>query len=550
MPSVVVIAPLVFPLLGAAAITALGLAGIDIGRALASVAVLASLISLLVVWVSVRTTQELVLGQLGFGSSLDVRIDAVAFVFGLLITAPAAILLRLQKRTWQEAALSTLMVAAALGAIEAGDIVLTAIAGGTAATLAVVLLETEDPAAHRPSWAILLAAWLALAWVGVILQVRGGTAVYSAVPVSAVTPAVFALIAAAALLASGLFPWRTWPTQLWSRPKFSAAGVTVSALFPLGLYLLVRAYELGDGRYPHVAFNALLGVAGLAVALASALRAQAAADRRGFLAHVVPGFGGFALMSIAMGTPLGLVAGLTTLVTAAVLIACISLLPEGANLGFLVTIAAAVGLPPGLAFGSRVLGIESTFEAGDFFGLIGVAGAVTWAVWMVGAARAIGLPKAAAEAGNQAVALFATGFALLTIAAGPALATIQVGLANPVVAEVMPAGVGALGGRLSTVVTTSTVLPVLTLFLPLLLIAVLGYALAGAQRLRSGSRPAVLSTPSSQTWTRLAETARAARVPEQYRSLIDVAGLEAAAVSGRPLLWLGALVALAFAVTR
>jgi hypothetical protein len=299
-----------------------------------------------------------------------------------------------------------------------------------------------------------------------------------------------------------------------------------------------------------VAFNALLGVAGLAVALASALRAQAAVDRRGFLANVVPGFGGFALMSIAMGTPLGLVAGLTMLLTAAALIACISLLPEGANLGFLVTVAAAVGLPPGVAFGSRVLGIESTFEAGDLFGLIGVAGAVIWAVWMVGAARAIGLPKAAAEAGTQALALFATGIALVTIAAGPALATIQFGLANPVAAEVMPAGVGALGGRLSTVVTTSTVLPVLTLFLPLLLIGVLGYALAGAPRIRSESRAALLSMPSSQMWTRLAETARAARVPEQYRSLIDVAALEAAAVSGRPLLWLGALVALAFAVTR
>jgi hypothetical protein len=550
MPSAVVLAPLLFPLLAAGVITALGLAGIDVGRPVASIGVLGSLAALVAIWVSVRTTQELVLGPLGFGSALDVRIDAVAFVFGLLITAPAAILLRLQERTWQEAALATLCVASAVAAIEAGGIVLTAIAGGTAATLAVVLLETEDPTAHRPSWAILLAAWLALAWVGVILQVRGGTAIYSAVPVSAVTPPVFALLAVAALLASGLFPWRTWPTQLWFRPRFTAAGVTVASLFPLGFYLLVRAYELGDGRYPQPAFSPLLGLTGLAVAIAAALRAQAAVDRRGFLAHVIPGFGGFALMSIALGTALGLVAGLTMLLTAAALIPCISLRPERTNLGFLVTVAAAAGLPPGLAFGSRVLGIESTFEAGDFFGLIGVAGVATWAIWMVGSARAIGLAAAAVEVDDQALAPFAAAIALLTICAGPALATIQYGLANPVAAEVMQATAGSLGGRLSTVVTTSSVLPVLTLFLPLLLIAVVGYAAVGTAQIRTESRPSLLSLPAPRLWQRLGETARAARMPEQYRSLVNVAGLEAAAVSGRPLLWLGALVALGFAVTR
>src|SRR5437870_2462335 len=94
------------------------------------------------------------------------------------------------------------------------------------------------------------AAFLALSWVGAILQVRGGTAVYSAVPVPALTVPIFMLLAAAALMASGLFPWRGWASQLWGRPSLRAAGIAVATLYPLGFYLLVRGYEVGDGRYP------------------------------------------------------------------------------------------------------------------------------------------------------------------------------------------------------------------------------------------------------------------------------------------------------------
>ena len=54
-------------------------------------------------------------------------------------------------------------------------------------------------------------------------------------------------------------------------------------------------------------FNAVLASWGVVVALGAALRAQAATTRRGFLGEVVPGMGGFALMMVALGTPLGLV---------------------------------------------------------------------------------------------------------------------------------------------------------------------------------------------------------------------------------------------------
>src|ERR1700704_629481 len=431
MPSIALLAPVVLPLVAAGIITAFGFGGFNLGPMAAGASAWAAMAALLVVWLAVRSTQELNLGPLGFGSSLQLRLDAVAFAFGLMVLVPAGVALTFQPRKWQEAAFGLLGVAAAIAAIEAGSVVLTALAGGTAATLAVIQLDAEDVRAPRPRWSILLAAWLALSWVGVILQVRGGTAAYAAVPSFALTVPAFALIAFAGLMASGLFPWRSWPVHVWSRPSLRAGGLVVATLYPLGFYLLVRAYELGDGRYPSVAFNAVLASWGVIVALGAAARAQSAANRREFLAEVIPGFGGFALMTLALGTPLGLGAGLITLAVAAGLTACLALLPDRAGPASLITIAAAIGLPPGLAFGARIVGIESTFEAGDFFGLIGVAGTVVWVLWMVAGARATGLPAGRGRPANETFPRVAMTVAALTLAAGPALAAIQAALANP-----------------------------------------------------------------------------------------------------------------------
>lgn len=550
MPSAVVVAPIALPLIAAAVIAAFGAAGITLGRAAAAAGAWSSVAALLAVWLPVRSSLELILGPLGYGSSLDLRIDGVSFAFGLMVALPAAVLLTLQPRTWQESAVSMLGVAASVAAVEAGGVVLTAVAGGTAATLAVVLLDTEDPRAPRPSWGLLLAGWLALGWVGVILQVGGGTAVYSAVPVSAVTGPVFMLLASAALLVSCLFPWRTWPAQLWARPSLRAAGITVATVYPLGFYLLVRAYELGAGRYPHPTFNVLLAVVGLVAAFAAAARAQAAATRREFLGEVIPGFGGFALMAIALGTPLSLVAGLIMLATASALVACLALLPDRTGIASVATIAAAVGLPPGIAFGSRVVGIEAAFEAGDFLGLLGVAGAAAWATWMVCGARAMGLPGGRGHPANETFPRVSMVIAALTLVAGPALAAIQLGFANPVAAEVMQTTAGTLTGGFTSVVTVSSVLPAVTLFTPLLVIGVLVYAATATATIRTQARPALFALPAAAMLDRLRATLRSATVPEQYRSVLNLRELELAATGGRPALWLTALIALAFAVTR
>lgn len=549
MPPLALLAPVALPLAAGGVTAALVLAGLKPGRAIAGAGAWGAVLALFVLWLPVRSTQELNLA-LGFGASLDLRLDGAAFAFGLVILVPAAVLLTLQPRSWQEGTVAALGVGAAILAVEAGGVLLTALAGGTAATLAVIQLDIEDIRAPRPPWGALLAAWLALSWAGAILQVVSGTAVYAAVPVSALTVPVFSLLAAAALMASGLFPWRGWAARLWSRPSLRAAGMAVATLYPLGFYLLVRAYELGDGRYPQPILGVALAWLGVLVALGVAVRAQAASTRREYLGEVIPGFGGFALMAIALGTPVGLVAGLVMLATVGVLAACLPLLPDRAGPASLLAIAAAVGLPPGLAFGARVLGLEATFEAGDFLGLIGIAGAATWVVSMVAAARAIGLPAGRGHAANETFPRIAMALAALILVAGPALPVIVSGFAIPAQAGVMQDVAGSLGGGLVSVNTVQTALPALTLFAPLLLLGAIAYGITGVFRARGQARPPVFPIPGAAAFGRLRDAVRSATVPEQYRSIVNPRALEMAAAGGRPLLWLAGLAALAFAVNR
>jgi hypothetical protein len=550
MPSIALLAPVVIPLATAGAIALCGVAGWKIDRIVLGVGSWGAILVLIALWAPVRATQELSLGQLGFGAPLHLRLDGVGFAFALMVMVPSAVLLTLQPRAWQEGTVAALGLAAAVLAVEAGGVLLTALAGGAAATLAVVQLDVEDPRASRPPWGMLLAAWLALSWVGTILQVRGGTADYGAVPVSALTVPVFMVLAAAALAASGLFPWRGWASQLWGRPALRAAGMSVATLYPLGFYLLVRAYDMGDGHYPQFWLQAVLAALGILVAFGAAARAQAATTRREYLGEVIPGLGGFALMGISLGTPLGLVAGLATLVVAAVLAACLPLLPDRARTASLVAIGAAAGLPPGLAFGVRVIGLEATFEAGNLLGLLGIAGAATWIVSIIGAARAIGLPAGRGHPASETAPRVAMGLAAATVVAGPALGLVLAILAMPALNDVMPAGTGVPAAGVASVVTVSTVLPALALFTPVLLLAVVAYIGAGPPLVRVQARPALFPLPATELFVRVREQLRAATIPDQYRSLVDLRALEAAATRGGPLLWLAALVALAFAVTR
>jgi hypothetical protein len=339
--------------------------------------------------------------------------------------------------------------------------------------------------------------------------------------------------------------------------------MAVATLYPLGFYLLVRAYEMGDGRYPQPLFGVVLAWLGVLVALGAAIRAQSATTRREYFGEVIPGFGGFALMAIALGTPVGLVAGLVMLATIAAVAACLPLLPDRSGPATLMAIAAAVGLPPGLAFGARIVGLEATFEAGDFLGLIGIAGSAAWVVSMVAAARAIGLPAGRGHPTSETFPRVAMAVAAVILVAGPALPLLTSAFALPAQAEVMPAVAGSIGGSLVSVVTVQAELPALYLLAPLLLIGAIAYGVLGSTppRLRrtsprSGEEvqgpawPPLFAMPGAGALERVRVAVRSATVPEEYRSIVNPRALERAAAGGRPILWIAAIVALAYAVTR
>src|SRR6202171_6030438 len=136
MPSIALLAPVLLPLVAAGGVTDFGLSGFNLGPLLVGAGAWAAVLALLVIWLPLRATQELNLGPLGFGANLQLRIDAVAFGFGLVVLLAGGLVLTLQPRTWQEATVGLLGVGSAMGAIEAGGGVVTALAGGAAPNLA------------------------------------------------------------------------------------------------------------------------------------------------------------------------------------------------------------------------------------------------------------------------------------------------------------------------------------------------------------------------------------------------------------------------------
>lgn len=545
------LAPIALPVAAAVVAAATSRFGEGIARVVAATGAWAALAAVAVLWLAVRSTQELSLGPLGFGVGLDLRLDGVAVVFGAIALVPAALLLTLQPRGWQESTVASLAIAAVVLAIESGNMVLTAIGGCTAATLGVVQFDIEDVRAVRPSWAAVMIPWIALAWAGVTLQIDAGTATYAAVPVSALTTQIFGLIAIAALLGAGIVPWRGWAVRVWMRPSLRAASVTTATLLPLGLYLLVRAYELGDGRYPQSWLNLALAAWGVLVALGAAARAQAAPTRSEYMAETVPGLAGFALMSIAIGTAVGMFAGLVLLASAALLTAALPLLPDRRSPATLLVAAAAAGIPPGLAFGGRVLGLADAFETGNAFGLVAVAGAASWLVAAAAAARSVGLPAGRRRQATDVLTLVAAVLGVIVLAAGPAVAALA-SITSDAIAGVVALPTGGLAPDPLSIITVSTRLPAVALFGPLLVLGAVAVALSkpGPATTAAQSKAPLFEIPGAAVAMSLRDRVRLLTVPEQYRSLFDPVALERVAAGGRPVLWLASLVVLVIAVTR
>src|SRR3989442_11441688 len=152
MPAIALLAPVALLLATAGAVAICGSAGWKVDRIVLGVGSLGAILVMVGLWARVRSSQELNLGQLGFGASFDLRLDAVSFVFSLMVLVPASILLALQPRPWQETTVAVLGVAASVLAVESGGVLLTALAGGGAAPPSVGPPGGADPPAARPAW--------------------------------------------------------------------------------------------------------------------------------------------------------------------------------------------------------------------------------------------------------------------------------------------------------------------------------------------------------------------------------------------------------------
>src|SRR5487761_79871 len=89
MPPLTLLAPIALPLVAGGLTAALGLAGLKPGRAIVGAGAWGALLLLFLLWLPVRSTEELTLGPLGFGAGFDLRLDGVAFSFGVVVLGPA-----------------------------------------------------------------------------------------------------------------------------------------------------------------------------------------------------------------------------------------------------------------------------------------------------------------------------------------------------------------------------------------------------------------------------------------------------------------------------
>src|SRR3989442_3623987 len=169
MPAIALLAPVALLLATAGAVAICGSAGWKVDRIVLGVGSLGAILVMVGLWARVRSSQELNLGQLGFGASFDLRLDAVSFVFSLMVLVPASILLALQPRPWQETTVAVLGVAASVLAVESGGVLLTALAGGAPAPLSRLQLHVQNPPGPRTALGGLFAPGPAFSLVRALL---------------------------------------------------------------------------------------------------------------------------------------------------------------------------------------------------------------------------------------------------------------------------------------------------------------------------------------------------------------------------------------------
>ena len=516
------------------------------GRPVAAVAAWLALALVVGLHVSLGP-QEQGLGTLGAGIEAGLRRDNLAFTFSLLILAPGAAILTFRTAGGGAAALGVLAVAAAVTAVESSSLLLTAVALGTATTLVRVLFGFEGRGWGQWPW--FLAGSVVLAWAGTLLQDAGGTSSYGAVAVGSLPGPALALLALVAVMASGLVPWRPWTSVDGERFTGLAGPLAVAAVAPIGFYLLLRALDLGGGRFPSPPLQGLTVGLGVAVAAGAALRGQAASSREEYLAEVVPGMAGVALAALGCGGTVGLAAGVTTLLGAGLLAALVPLVPAGDARWFLGAVVVAAGVPPALTFGARLMSLQALLELGEPGAALVLVAAGTWILVLAGAARALQLESRAAGGSAPGAGLTVA----CCLGAGAAVGLAQAAIALPLAADLLEAPRAQLGSG-GAVVTPSGGWPALAVGAPLLVLAA-GLAVASWRApaeawIRRGPAPQPLMALAgrdlpARVWRRLS----ALRVPASA-GIPSGAALENALESGGALLWLAMFGALTYVLLR
>lgn len=566
MPLVSLLVPPGLLAVAAALSLALGQAGVRGGRWICAVGAWLALLAAGLAWLAgargaVEVSGPVVLA----GAPLTLRLDAVTTLFELVALLPLGLLLTFLPRDWPEATAAALMGAATLATLEAGSLLLTVLGLATCAGLGMVALCQESGTPNGRYWVTQTMAWLLLLWAAVLLQVTGATSAYDAVPVTAVRVQVFALLAAAVVLCSGLLPGRTWVSEVWRGGPLRAGPVVVALLVPLGFSFLTRTYSLGAGQWPAGWLNLALAALGAATSLGAGVRAQAAPSRRDLLAEAVPLAAGLALLALALGTPLGMVAAVVALAGLGVVAGLAPLLATSRGLLAFVGLAVAAGVPPGLLFAGWLLTLQAAVEASVQAGFVAIAGAGAWLLALAAAARAVDLPAPTPAlpraAGGSAGPLLGIAVAL---AAGIGVGLLVTILAVPVAAEMMAApgrsaqpaalGVGPLG---AVSMASGGWSPLLTV-VPLL---ALGLAVAaGLRRAAVGAStpdvvrplpPAPLfGVPLTGVPERALAVLSSLRPPAQNRTVLGPAAVEMAAARSRPWFWALTTIVLAVVVAR
>jgi formate hydrogenlyase subunit 3/multisubunit Na+/H+ antiporter MnhD subunit len=546
MPAALLLLPVALLALGAV----LAFVAPGSGRFIGTLAAWAALVTLIAIWIPQRTPLDLAVGELGAGIRLAIRLDAVSFAFGLFVLVPAALLLTFTSSP--SPPLILLATAASFFTLMASGLILAAFGWGATLLLVAVLLQAGGEAKPMTTRLRDQGALLSLLWAGAAIYSRGGTDQYAAIPVAVLQPQIFALVAIASLLASGIVPWKSWPASVWERLRPETAAPATALLFFTGFYFLVRMYQAGGGHYPSPHFNVLLAAAGTACALAASLRAQAASTRRAYLGETLPIAGGFALLALALGTPLGVAAAIGTLAAASLLCALLPLVSAEALTGpVLAALLVSVGLPPTAVFATRLLDVQAAVEANEVTGYLGLAAMAAWVIGIAAAARAVRLnPRKEAEPGGTR--LGAVVLVALLAAGGAGLGALQSTIAIPAAATVLSFPDTALTGGLYATDAASGSWPAVALG-GLLAVAVVVLGFAG-RRFGVAALPAADPAPFfAPRWRslpdRLGELADALELPVEFR-VTGWKRVDLALTRGSIWLWIVLFAVLAIVVTR